>query len=738
MIKFPKKFQTRLLLLVLLPLIPALLLVLFTNLELRREGVRQTRQDSLQSVQLATANLDGTIEGVRQLLDAIAGLPAFKGPNRKLYDSHFANLLKLHPEYINYGLIDPDGKVFSSAVQFPEGTSFLDLPCFKDVLRTQSFVVGTYQIDRAVQKPGLYFAYPLMDKNDRLLRVVFAVLDATYVNQTVGNMHLSSNATLKVMDAKGVVLASIPEVAGAVGKTAREASLIKGLNDLVTTEVKGEDDTLRLYALAPVGKRNHAGLYVSVWVPKKSAYAVANQVLFRNLIMLGMVLFLALLMTRHYANQSILGPVDALMLASRRIAQGDLAARTGTTADESQLGQMARIFDEMAETIQKRQTEITEAEARFRSLVEQSIVGIYVIQGDRFTYVNPKLERILGYSFDELVGRPLLEFIAPDDRKRVHENVQLRLQGIVHSVQYTLSLVRKDGTQVKADVHGAAAEYNGKAAIIGTLLDVTDRDRAEAEVRRLNAELEQRVIERTAQLAAANKELEAFSYSVSHDLRAPVRHINGYVGMLKEDAEDVLTAEHIKYLDVISKSAKHMGQLIEDLLNFSRMSRTDMTRQRINMGEVVAEAWRTVQPETKGRNISWKTGKFPEVTADAALLKMVWVNLLSNAVKYTRPRDPAEITAGSETQGDEFVFYVRDNGVGFNPQYSDKLFGVFQRLHKADQFEGTGIGLANVQRIIQRHGGRVWAESKLDEGAVFYFSLPNVAKNVKEEAELPT
>jgi PAS domain S-box-containing protein len=335
------------------------------------------------------------------------------------------------------------------------------------------------------------------------------------------------------------------------------------------------------------------------------------------------------------------------------------------------------------------------------------------------------MAEIAGYSVQDMVTRPLLDFIAPESRDMVQANIKKRMDGTIRSAHYMLSMQRKDGGIVKAEVHGARTEYDGRPAIIGTLLDITNRVRAEEENRRLNAELEQRVLERTAQLEAANRELEAFSYSVSHDLRAPLRHINGYVEILKEDAGGSLNAECLRYLDVLSTSTKQMGQLIDDLLAFSKMSRTEMKRQHVNFTEIVKDTRKKLEMDTEGRNVVWKQGNLPEVEGDAAMFRQVWVNLLSNAVKYTRPRDPAEIEIGcaKETKN-EAVFYVRDNGVGFDMQYVQKLFGVFQRLHRANEFEGTGIGLAIVQRIIQRHGGHIWVEAKLNEGATFYFSLP--------------
>jgi signal transduction histidine kinase len=227
------------------------------------------------------------------------------------------------------------------------------------------------------------------------------------------------------------------------------------------------------------------------------------------------------------------------------------------------------------------------------------------------------------------------------------------------------------------------------------------------------------------QLQTANKELQAFSYSVSHDLRAPLRHVLGFVGLLQQDAGPSLSEKNLRHLTTISQAAKRMGILIDDLLAFSRVGRAELKKTDVNLDELVQETLRDFQGETKERNIVWEIHPLPPVRADPALLRMVLVNLISNAVKFTGARAEAKIEIGCAPNGnDETVTFIRDNGAGFDPKYTEKLFGVFERLHSQDEFEGTGIGLANVQRIIHRHGGRTWADSVVDGGATFYFSIP--------------
>lgn len=241
---------------------------------------------------------------------------------------------------------------------------------------------------------------------------------------------------------------------------------------------------------------------------------------------------------------------------------------------------------------------------------------------------------------------------------------------------------------------------------------------------RLNAELEQRVRQRTAQLEAANQELEAFTYSVSHDLRAPLRHIDGFVEILQTNAADQLDTENRQHLQTIAQAARQMGILIDDLLSFSRLSRAKVNLQTVSLVKLIQEAMRHLKRESEGRNVQWVIHNLPDVKADPGLLRQALENLITNALKYTRTRERARIEIGATGKGTETVIFVRDNGVGFDMRHADKLFGVFQRLHRANEFEGTGVGLALVRRIIHRHGGRTWAEGAPNAGATFYFSLP--------------
>lgn len=367
---------------------------------------------------------------------------------------------------------------------------------------------------------------------------------------------------------------------------------------------------------------------------------------------------------------------------------------------------------------------LQESETMFRSFFELSpdLVCISDIVDGRFLRINASFSRVLGYSEDELLAKPFMELIHPDDRDSTARVVREQLERDETPLSFENRYVRRDGSTVRLE--WAAQPIPEKGLSFGIARDVTARKRSEEQISELNDELRRRASE----LEAANKELESFSYSVSHDLRAPLRHIQGYVEMLTEATTGQLSDEALRCLKTITNASIEMGQLIDDLLAFSRMGRIELHHSRVPLDRVVQETIRGLEIATKGRNIVWRVEPLPQVLGDTAMLKQVFANLVGNAVKYSRHRDPAEIEIGCAGEEDgRLIVFVRDNGAGFDMQYAHKLFGVFQRLHRADDFEGTGIGLAIVQRIIDRHEGRIWADGALNRGATFYFTLKPAA-----------
>ncbi|MCC5932265.1 MAG: PAS domain S-box protein [Cyclobacteriaceae bacterium] len=368
---------------------------------------------------------------------------------------------------------------------------------------------------------------------------------------------------------------------------------------------------------------------------------------------------------------------------------------------------------------------LRESEERYRNILEVSPAGKLIIQDNLIVLCNSAGLEVLGADNRESVlNAKIKRFFTDDTWSDLSHHFEQMLAEKSVFAPYETRIICLDGKEKDIEIRAGFMNYNENSAILLILTDVTESKKMREELVTLNAELEHRIKERTAQLEASNKELEAFSYSVSHDLRAPLRHIGGYVNLLKTRFESDLPEKAQHYLQTIADSSQQMGQLIDDLLNLSKTGRKELNWEKLDFNCLLKEVLDILQNEKEGRHIQWKISKMPAVTADYSLMRQVWTNLIQNALKYTLKKEKALIEINHYKDKGHIVFSIKDNGVGFDMQYAGKLFGVFQRLHSSDAYEGTGIGLATVQRIIHKHGGLIWANSQPDNGAEFQFSLP--------------
>jgi PAS domain S-box-containing protein len=359
---------------------------------------------------------------------------------------------------------------------------------------------------------------------------------------------------------------------------------------------------------------------------------------------------------------------------------------------------------------------------RYRRTLDSLLEGFQIIGFDwTYLYVNPSAAAHGRRTPAELEGKKMWEVYPGIDETSVFAEMKRCMDDRVHAALENL-FTYPDGHACWFELH---LEPVPEGLCVHSF-DIQQRKDAQAALTKLNASLEAEVAHRTSELELVNQELEAFTYSVSHDLRAPLRHVAGFATLLQKQGAETLGPKGTHYVERIEEASGRMNRLIDDLLAFSRTGRISLNKERVDLAELIRAAQQEIGSDAARADCVWTIEALPIVDADPALLRLVLVNLLSNALKYTRSASPAQITIGAQTDPEkgEVGVFVRDNGVGFDMQYVDKLFGVFQRLHRAEDFEGTGIGLANVRRIIHRHGGRTWAEGAVNGGATFYFSLP--------------
>jgi PAS domain S-box-containing protein len=721
--------------LVALSVLPAFLLISLSTIEHKNADINRIKQDMVRLTQNLAIYQENLTASTRQFLNTLEEIPEVKTRNAKRCEQIFAALLKDNPQYVNILAADPSGRIFANALHRPS-VSIADRGYFKEVLATRSFAIGEYSISRLTNKPVISFAAPVFDTAGNLTAVVIVGYDPSYYDR-IFNASRLEDATLVLADHHGIVIhrSVAPEK-------------FRGQPDILLPQMRdkdhgtftatGLDGTTRFYSFVALrlSPERSPYLYLRIGANPQRAFAPVLRKTFRDLLIVFSAAASALFLAHILGKRLIVTPLTTLNASANQISAGNLAAVPPLQNGAREILNLSEAFSAMSTALARRHEEnqhlftaIRHSEEQYRIVADFTVNWEYWLGiDDEIVYMSPSSKEITGYAREEFICNPglLLQIVHPDDLQLMTDHRrQYRRNPSQAEDSLDLRIITRSG-EIKWMNHLCRPVFAENGTYLGRRAgnrDITARKEAEQMLKQLNRELEERVQERTRQYQIINRELESFCYSVSHDLRAPVRHINSFSAMVLEELGTGIPDEARHHLERIVAAARSMGELIDGLLNLSRLSRSEMHRVPVDLSRIVSECVATLQSANPDRVVTCDIAPDVLVEGDPVLLRAVIENLVGNAWKFTAKTADARISFGQETQNQRPVFFIRDNGVGFDMTYADKLFQPFQRLHAVTEFEGSGIGLATVQRIIHRHSGEIWAESAPGKGTTFSFTL---------------
>lgn len=731
--------RVRLLFLVLIILSPVMGLIAYQDYTNRYEKRIEVLNSSLRLARNASLVYSQVIAEGRLTLRHLSTMPQFLQQESDACFETFSLLLKQNDNFMGFVAAKSNGEIFASIPPSSKPLTNADLPWFRRLLESGDFVISRYFIDRLTGKPTLLLSYPVFDAAGKLVTILSAALDIEHLQNTLNNIELPPESKLTILDSNGTIIFRFPNEEGLIGRTMPEIPIVKAIlaqKEGVHEEI-GFVGEPRLFGFTTIGSGTEA-IHICITTPKQIAFADIRRETVQNFAAMGLIGVFSLLTAWLFSGVLIISPAKRLVEKTKQLAAGDLTIRTRQSYVSGELGLLAYNFDQMAEALQRRDEEsklawqaLQKSKEKYRLIADNATDVIWVANVENLiiNYISPSIQQMVGFTDKELMDQSVAKLMTPASLEFVRSVARARIERLLQGGNefYTdqIEVIHKDGHCILTEVN-LRLMVNPVTGIIeatGVMRDMTERKKAEEKIKKLNAELEQRVNDRTAQLTAANRELEAFAYSISHDLRAPLRSVDGFARILVEDFGARLDAEGKRICAVISEGARNMGTLIDNLLAFSRIGRVEMRRLSIDMAAMANTIFLESTVPEERRRIDFRVGPLPDAHGEPVLIRQVWINLIANAVKFSSKKERAVIEVSAESRGDEAVYAIRDNGAGFDMQYAAKLFGVFQRLHKQKEFEGTGAGLAIVQRIVNRHGGRIWAESEPDKGATFYFTI---------------
>ncbi len=713
-----KKLSIRSLLLVITILIalPAVGIIIYSGNKLRLEMIDDAKKETQKLADRIASEQQNLIVGAEQLMAALAQLPEVKNQDVARVVPILKELRKLNPMYANISISKLNGHVWASAVPFPPPFVVADRRYFINALATGRLSSGEYIISRAISRPVFNIAAPYKDHNGAVIGVISIGFDIDNFRKVLKSMQLPEGTSYVLSDHQGIVMSRAINPEQFIGKPYPEKEFreMQAGPDSGTSVRLGiaRDKRIISYRKLRLAGENEPYMYLTVGIPLAIASREANQILLFNIALFSAFLMIAYAGAWLIGKRFIIDRISLLDSASRRLASGDLQSRVSSLVTGGELGELGMTFDLMAAELSKRDSERKEAEKvlrkseeQHRTILQTSMDGFWVMDlHGNFLEVNSSVCRMCGYSEQELLTKRLSELEASESP----EEIQARFRNIVSlgEDRFESRLRRKDGSLFDIEV---SAQYlsieNGR--IVAFMRDITRRKQADADLLRKTTDMEQ------------------FTYTVSHDLRSPLVTMKTFLGYLEVDMNERNTDRVSQDLQYIHGAADKMKLLLDELLELSRIDRVDAEPVRISLTTVLGEVLDSMAGVITEQHVDIRLpDKELMLYGNRQRLCQIWQNLIENAVKYRRADREICIETGFREVNGETVFYLKDNGIGIEPEYHSKIFGIFEKLNA--ESSGAGLGLSMIQRIVTKAGGRIWVESDgSGDGSCFYFTLPN-------------
>jgi PAS domain S-box-containing protein len=705
--------RKKLILLVAVAVLPALAILLYSGLDQRRQAIEAARHEVLFLARNMSETQQGHLESVRQTLSVLAKIPEIRNLDAAASREIFRVVSEENPAYFNISAAHVNGEVFASGKPFVR-TNLADRKHFREALAKKDLAIGEFLITRIGENThGFAYAYPVLDNAGAALAVLTLIQGLGSFSDLFGVVSLPAGSFLSITDHQGIRLSYYPprDKTNAIGRPIAPQAweMVRGGQDSGVATVPGSDGALRIVAFQAVRLSPAESPYMYVWagIPEAQVLQDANIILIKNLLFMLLSTMVAFAFSWRLGKKALVAPISNLVETARNFARGDLHLRSAVASSPGELGVLAEAFNTMAAFMEKGQEELRRSEAKYRDLFEHNADGLLVadLETRRFRHANPMICKMLGYSGEELLKLGVEDIHPAADLPHILATFEAIGRKELASSE-NIPCRRKDGTIFLADINATLLDFDGVPCLLGMFRDVTERQQKEQ------------------QLIEKNAELERFTYAVSHDLKSPVVTVKNFLGFLEKDLEAGDREKVGRDLEYMHRATDRMDQLLTDLLSLAKIGHVAAVREPIPFRQVVGEALLILSGPITEHSVQVQVADVPLILrGERSRLVDIWQNLIDNAIKYRLLHIPLVIEVDLEQTAAGPVFSVRDNGIGIDPCYHDKIFGLFDQLNPA--VEGSGLGLALVKRIVELNKGQIWVESGgPGQGSRFCFTLP--------------